>query len=990
MPSAKKVSSKDVLGSLNDAQRKAVETIEGPVMVVAGPGTGKTQVLAVRVANILRRTQMRPSNILCLTFSVSGATAMRERLRDLIGSDAYGVTINTIHGFCADLIESYPNVFDEWNALTHISDIERYREVNQIIEKLLPDLAIVHPQRPHLRTKEILDRISQVKREGKNIVDLRRVAEKYESLMAEKSKSGTKAHEQNLLAVRKYREFVEIFARYQEMLSETRRYDYDDMLLTVSAALQKHDWLLQGLQERYQYLLVDEFQDTNGAQYRLLEILTTSTLVQHEPNFFVVGDDDQAIYRFQGANLTNILSFRERFPTCPVIVLDISYRSTQSILDAAGRLISHNTERLVGRIPGLQKNLRADISEHGDDPRMLRAPSDMAEPWLIADLIQDHLAKGVPPAEIAVLTQTNSELPVYYEVLRARKIPVQMKGKVDLLSHPLVMQAVAVLRAASHPDDNTSFAAALACECFRCNPADLGRVFSYRRDKGESLLTIITNLETLQGGELHLQDIVCLTKTRDLLLDLHYKLPTRTLLETVEHVLRDANLIPHLSDATGGEKVVGEMQIDPLDIAALQEFYDRVKMRAIEQPGYTFHDYLNDLEFYANPDYPGLRLTYDIPHLVSDGVQLQTAHQSKGKEYEVIILANFRDGHWDKRRNPPSLSLPEDILFGWEREQKQFEQHQDERRVAYVAMTRAKRTLLMICPRAVTSGEKMREVSPSAFFAEAGPLSEEDQALVSPETASLLLAPPPRMQKADLDSFLKERLSDYALSVSAINRFLRDPKEFLEVDLLQIPQSMQWARVYGSAVHWALRRWALGIQQFKPLSSEQFLQEFNAYLQEKEVLSDVERGRLAVLGQEALPRYYAQKLAGAKPVIHRVEFPIHTHLCDIPLKGFIDRIDLVAPESASATIIDFKTGAPKTENEIRDGDLFRQLQFYAVLLDEGYSILDPQAFVLEFIGERAQHPVTRSFQITSDEKAQMRQLISDVWAKIIALDFTPL
>src|SRR3989344_3150887 len=184
---------------LNEAQKKAVDTTEGPVMVVAGPGTGKTQVLALRVAKILVSTQVKPRNILCLTFSKSGATAMRARLRDIIGQDAYGVTVNTIHGFCNDVIAANPSVFEDFRSKTQISDVERYRSLNKIIDQELPGLALVNAKSPYERTGDILSRISQLKREGvTDPVKLRAIADDYEAELSTKSKEGTKAHQKNL------------------------------------------------------------------------------------------------------------------------------------------------------------------------------------------------------------------------------------------------------------------------------------------------------------------------------------------------------------------------------------------------------------------------------------------------------------------------------------------------------------------------------------------------------------------------------------------------------------------------------------------------------------------------------------------------------------------------------------------------------------------------------------------------------------------------
>ena len=977
----------DELKRLNPDQRLAVETVEGPVMVVAGPGTGKTQVLAMRVANILKKTHARPSNVLCLTFSTSGAQSMRERLRALIGSDAYGVGVSTIHGFCNDLIQSNPLVFDAWSTLEQVSDVERYRMVKKIIDSLLPDLVLVNKKHPYLRIKDIIGRMSQLKREG--ITDpkrLEQIADEYEGMLSTKSREGTKAHEQNLLRARKFREFIKVFLGYQEMLRATGRYDYDDMILTVIEALKEHDWLLASLQERYQYLLVDEFQDTNGAQYQLLELLTLARTPEDKPNFFVVGDDDQAIYRFQGANLTNILKFHKRFPSAAIVVLRTSYRCTQSILDAASSLIGKNTERLVGRIEGLTKDLEASGKRKGVAPSLLFSPSDMTEAWLIADLIEERLQKKVPPEQIAILLQTNAELRPIYDVLRARNIPVQLTGKLDLLTHPLVSQVIAILRAVAHPHDNGLMAAALGCTCFGCHPADLGRVFE-TRPHGESLLA-----HTLHFGvsgavdPVTLYDAPTFLRTRDTLLDLHQKLKSRSIVETLEHIIKDSGILsPALTPNPNPNP-----SLDPLDFAAVQEFFDRIKYRAYEQPSFTIETFDDDLTYYLEPEYGDLRLTYELPHLTDKGVQLMTAHKSKGLEFDVVILASFREKQWDHRRNPSSLSLPEDLLFGWEKAQKEYEREQDERRVAYVAMTRARNELIFTCPKALTTGDQNKSVSPSAFFAEAGDLPEEEKELKNPEEASTLRFVPVRNLDEEFKTFLRHRLKDFSLSVTALNHFLNDPKIFLESDLLMTPQSKQSSLVYGNAVHDALRKWGLKMQQGKPPSQGEFIDSFERYLNEREVLTESERKRLIKLGEESLPRYFAERLEEAHPMIAFVEHPISTHLRDIPIKGKIDRIDLLAKDSGRVRVIDFKTGRPQTESEIRRDGYFRQLVFYSLLLRQGMPLYEPVEFTLDFVGEGSEHPVERTFQITDADKDDLKKIIETVWGKIVALDFTPI
>ncbi len=963
--------------SLNPQQRSAVDFIDGPVMVVAGPGTGKTQVLALRVANILRKTQMKPWNILCLTFSKSGASAMRKRLREIIGPDAYGVTVNTMHGFCNDIIRSHPSVFEEWSCLKQISDVERHRSLNTIIDQLLPGLHLVNAKSPYARTRDILGRIQQLKREGVTDRDrLETIAQEYDAHMESKSKVGTKIHARNMLSALKFREFLEIFYRYQAMLLETGRYDFEDMILNVIHALEEEDWLLAGVQERYQYLLVDEFQDTNGAQYRLIEQLTTDPTPDKHPNVFIVGDDDQAIYRFQGANLKNILSFRERFTAAPIIPLTTSYRCTQPILDAAESLIEKNTERLVGRVADLDKHLVAATKEKGVPPFMLFAASDMAEPWLIADLVDDRLHDGIAPDDIAVIVQTNAELLPLHEVFKARSIPVVLSGKLDLLSHPLVGQTLAILGAIMDPQSNAAFSSALSCACFGCHPADIATLNSATRERRTSLMEIALSMEK---EDFALRQSEPLVAARDILLDLHNKSDLRTVLETLEHVYRDCGILH-----------AGSKGMDIIDFAAAQEFFDRISRRAYEQPHFSFRAFLDDLSYYQNPDNSDLRLSYDLPHLTESGVQLMTAHKSKGLEFHTVILGNFREGHWDKRRNPSSLSVPEDLLFGWEKDQKSFEQNQDERRVAFVAMTRAKRELLFICPNELTDGDSVKAVSPSGFFAECGNLSEEHRDVAHPEQMSTLLTVPVRDFDEELRSYLKKRIEHFKLSPTALTDFLDDPQRFIDVHLLQVPQAKEPHFAYGNAVHHVLAQWAESVREGKVLPVADLLAVFTRHLSSDELLTKKEYERLLHLGEQTIRRFAQSNLTPPYPIVHKVEFNIDTHLGDIPIKGKIDRIDLLEPHSSACVVTDFKTGKPKSPKQILDYGYHRQLVFYDLLIRNGYGMLEPKEFRLEFVGEGADDPETRSYAIGEGERRELTALIETVWSKIIDLDFTPI
>jgi DNA helicase II / ATP-dependent DNA helicase PcrA len=636
------------------------------------------------------------------------------------------------------------------------------------------------------------------------------------------------------------------------------------------------------------------------------------------------------------------------------------------------------------------KDLKAAVGEDGLEPVLLRPPSDAAEPWLIADIARERIAQGINPDDIAVLVQTNGELRPIYDVLRASGIPVVLEGKADLLSHSIVRQVVTILKSLDRSDDD-SFLHALSCICFNCHAADIARVISAARADKRSVLDVMLELET---SELPISHREALITARDTLLDLRLRQDSFSVLETVEHVLRRSGIS------------VAAKDMDPLDLAVVEAFFQYVKQRCLDNPLLSLREFLHDLRYYADEEYGQIRLTYALPHLVSSGVRLLTAHQSKGLEFHTVILSAFREGHWDERRNPSQLAMPEDLLFGWERDQKTFEKHQDERRVAFVAMTRAERELIMVCPKEFSVGERARPISPSAFFSEAGPLPEKDGILENPEASSLLLHQPLRDLDSEMEAYLREKLESFALSPSALSRFLEDPQEFMRVQLLNQPEELSEdslrALGYGSAVHWALRKWAEAIQSGQPFGFPEFLMAFEWHLHQKNILTEKQRFDLLAHANSALPPYFTARLEGQSPFIHAVEHDYRAMLGDIPLKGKIDRIDLFSATSGDAIIIDYKTGKPKAPGEIRggldagvvsrntDGDYFRQLVFYAILLEQAEPLLVPQSFSLEFIGERGEEAIRRDFKVMDAEKDDLRKLIQAVWTKIQNLDFTPL
>ncbi|MBE0574131.1 ATP-dependent helicase, partial [Candidatus Dojkabacteria bacterium] len=331
---------------LNPSQQEAVNAIEGPVLVVAGPGTGKTQVLSFRIANILSTTDAAANNILCLTFTESGVAAMRKRLLKLIGKEALYVRIHTFHSFCNEVILSHPENFSFAKELTQLDDLNRIKIIRLILDELSSEqeLTIVPFYDKYTYQKNILDNIQALKREGVSAETLENICkETIADLEANpdiNSRTGKpkKDYTDKLKLYKKNLELAMVYKKYSEVLLEKGFYDYEDMILFVIDKFKKDDELLAEYQEQFLYILVDEYQDTNGSQNELLKLFA----FDKSPNIFAVGDDDQAIYRFQGANVENLLFFEKQFENVTTISLTTNYRSSQHILDLSSSLIDNN------------------------------------------------------------------------------------------------------------------------------------------------------------------------------------------------------------------------------------------------------------------------------------------------------------------------------------------------------------------------------------------------------------------------------------------------------------------------------------------------------------------------------------------------------------------------------------------------------------------------------------------------------------------------
>lgn len=977
---------------LNDEQKRAVDTIEGPVLVIAGPGTGKTQVLAMRTANILRKTQANPGNILCLTFSTAGVKAMRDRLRSFIGPDAYGIAVNTIHGFCNDVIQQYPGIFRDLSAGEQLSDLERLRLVRGILHDLPVDSALGRVTPGQDRSADVVSRISQLRKENVSPADVRMSADAWEEELQTTKKTGkerdkeSKAYKDDMRKVKQTREFADVYERYVAALREKHVYDYDDMVLLVIQALRENDWMLAPIQERYQYLLVDEFQDLNGSQHALLETLTTYVNVDQAPNVFVVGDDDQAIYRFQGASIANMLSFTKKYPKAERIALVRNYRSTQAILDAATAVIDRNQERL-SRIEDIDKNLVAAGEGKGSKPRFLRFADTSLERAGIVDILRKAHQGGMPWKKMAVLCRTNGNVLELADLLAVAGIPAVVGAKQDLLAATPVQRLVAVLRAIDSIDTNALLATAL--RVMGCHPADLGATFLAYRDAGGSRREEGEKADSLRYHlHRHKEDVPAAVRDAFLLLEaLHHDKGAMTLTELVETAIRHAGLLP----------LPEETVADPRGLSALQSFFDFVKDRAHENVGASLEGLLSDIDQFLVEK--TLTLQYDLPHLTSDGVELRTAHGSKGLEFDLVIVNDARDKHWGNRRKQVGVSLPDHLLFNADVEDEKTADMEDERRLFFVAMTRARTELVLTFPEVTRSGAELKNAVPSAFLADAGTSVDEVKDAGGGLSPILTIAG----STLDIDdafrAYLLERVKAFELSVTALTSFLEDPQDFLWNHLLLMPRAKEAHLAYGSSVHSALEAQNLAWKDRQEFTDRDLLAAFEKHLDTKELLTHRERDHYRRIGLIVLERYAARH--PIPPIVYSAERtlkavlpdPVDPLLPGVPLTGKVDRIDLFELDGRRCRILDYKTGTPKRTIEAVRGEqsLIHQLGFYKILADRSVGFAhDAVLFTFDFLGSDKDEPSTIDVEVTKEDVEALEELIRKVWAKILALDFTPI
>jgi DNA helicase-2/ATP-dependent DNA helicase PcrA len=1076
--------------NLNERQRQAVDTIEGPVMVIAGPGTGKTELLSMRAANILQKTDTLPENILCLTFTDSGATAMRERLSQIIGADADKVAIHTFHSFGTEIINHNSEFFYGGASFKPADDLSCYEILRGIFDELDYDnplagkmggeythlgdtlTVISELKKSGLTSDELLlvldandkviagaepllaeifaDRISKatierlagaavhiLKSEEKlplpSLPSLARVCADslYHALQAADEQNSTKPitawrnewmkkDETGAFVLKaklrqaKLRSVSYVYYQYLARMQEAQLFDFDDMIMQVVHAMETQPELSFNLQERYLYIMVDEFQDTNLAQMRILYNLTNSPVNAGRPNILAVGDDDQAIYSFQGADIGNINGFRELYDQTQLIVLTDNYRSTGAILSEARSVISMGQNRLENTIEQLDKTLTPHYKNQSSRARLVELPSVKDERQWLANSVAEAIAGGTKPCDIAVIARRHHELQALLPYLTEAGLQVNYERRNNVLDLDVIKLVEHIARIAvalfekRHDEADALLPEICAHPAFGFAPLDVWRLSLNAHQNHQKWLEVMATTPTF-------------APLMQWLVELSQQLAHEPLERMLDYILglpneQKGNDSEYDDNGTPQEAVAPAF-VSPLfgyffsadNLAATPDTY-LAYLEALRTIRTKLRDYQPNetptlqsfLEFIRLHRQLGSPITSIRPgsDRVDAAVNLMTAHKSKGLEYDTVFVVGAVDSAWGERVRGKSrlISYPENLRLA-----PSGDTFDERLRLFFVAMTRAKAHLAVSYSLSDDGG---KSTLPASFLTTSAWETERpqlDTTLDSLTHAAQTAWYQPLIEPVhpNMRSLLAPILENYKLSSTHLNNFLDvtrgGPHGFLLSNLLRFPQAMNASAGYGSAIHAALQRAHTHLTatgKARPL--EDILHDFEeslrgAHLSESDFSSYLQKGSTALTAfLDAKQAGFVSSQKAELSFAHQ-----GVRVGEARLTGSLDLVD-IDDENRTLAVTDYKTGKAlrdwtgKTDYEkIKLHKYRQQLMFYNLLTlhSRDFSRYSYERGVLQFVEPTPRGEILAlEATFDSEELERFSRLIGAVWNKITAFD----
>ncbi len=612
----------DYLNSLNGPQREAVTNTDGHLLLLAGAGSGKTRVLVCRCAYILDQYLAAPQNILAITFTNKAAKELKDRITDMIGDEGYSVWAMTFHSLCLRILRQEIGIL-EYNPNFVIYDTE---DQQKVVKQCITDLNLNEKQ---YVPRAMLETISRAKNKLQSPEDF-----------ARENKTGFQA-----IAISR------IYALYQKKLKEYNALDFDDLIMMVVKIFRENPEIRDKWSRRFKYVMVDEYQDTNNAQYILVTYLSG-----YHGNLCVVGDDDQSIYGWRGADISNILDFEKQFKDTRIIKLEQNYRSTSTILDAANSVISNNTGRKA-------KALWTDKGK-GELIHRICVDDGYQEPQFVVNDIKDKVSKGRHYRDFAVMYRTNAQSRVFEEAFNRSRIPYKLVGAQSFYKRKEIKDVTAYLQVICNPGDSVSLRRIINVPARGIGDTTIEKMQNYCEENGISLFMALSDTELLSD----LRAVGLKVKAfGEMIQDFRQKLMELSVDKLMEYVVDHTGLIKALE---AENTIEAESRVDNIreyinvatQFAAAEDLEDK-----------SLQEFLASAQLASDSD------AIDDK---DDSVLLLTLHSAKGLEFDVVYLVGMEEGVFPGMR---SMEDPEEM--------------EEERRLAYVGITRAKEQLYLLNAR---------------------------------------------------------------------------------------------------------------------------------------------------------------------------------------------------------------------------------------------------------------------------------------------------
>ena len=939
----------DLLKTLNQEQLKAVTHDQGPLLIVAGAGTGKTTVLINRLAYLVLDKKIKTEEILLLTFTEKAAGELEERADKILPYGYVDLWIHTFHGFCERVLRENALDIGLSASFKLVNDTEQWILIKKNLELFALDY--YRPLgNPTKFISEMLHHFSRLKDENISVAEYLKYAQdlengKIEAPKDKKTKSAkTKVlkkaaadseednDEGDALEIVRVKELANAFKVYNQLLLDNNYLDFGDLIVYTLKLWQERPNILKKYQKQFKYIMVDEFQDTNLAQYELVKILA-----KPNNNLVVVGDDDQAIYKFRGASISNIMQFKDDYQKAPELVLTENYRSRQEILDHAYQFIQNNNPNRLEEKLKIDKRLKAkayakELKDATEKVQFFNFGNQDDELAYVSEKIISLYEAGqgrIKYSDFAILVRANDTADIYVKELTRRNIPNQFMSWRGLYYKPLVLDILAYFRLLDNYHESSALFRVLNMDIFKVSHLDLININKVANRKVWSLFEALKNIDSISG--LSDKSVKNINKLLELI-SLHSVLaakesPTKILL----HFAYDSGLLKNL-----------DIDQDLETFSYLNQLYQKIRKLEETAPDLKLKDFLEAINLELEAGETGaLKLDFSD----NETVKIMTVHGAKGLEFKYVFIVNLVDKKFPTINRGEKISIPEKLVKEIISDSSESDIHlEEERRLFYVAMTRAKEGLFL-------SGAKdyggAREKKPSRFIEEAG--------LVPIESANLKLSEKNEflrdLHRLNEREIVNERIENYPLpdkfSFSQLAAYSSCPLQYKFAFILKVPVLGDKASlIFGRVLHNTLYNFFLPLldknirkqeslfnesnkKELKnPMSFNRLLELYEEFWQEDGYQSKKEREEYKQKGVKAITDYWNAYKKEAEPKVLFLEKKFSFRIGEDIIKGTIDRVDELV--DGTIEIIDYKTGKEKT----LDYNVKKQLILYQIFLEE--------------------------------------------------------